>query len=65
VLELTGLAQGVDQTTDDVVELEQRVLVRMLGRRLPEEALVRVVVEMRAARAVVEEPRLAGAGLVP
>ncbi len=61
-LELAGALERLDQATADVVELDQRVLVRMLRGRPAEEVGMRVVVEVRAAGAVVEEPRLLGAG---
>ena len=62
--ELAGSFERRNQPPADVVELDQRVLVGMLRRRPSEEVGVRIVVEVRAACAVVEEPRPLAAGLV-
>ncbi len=64
VLELARLTECFDQPAHDLVEFEQGVLVGMPGRRLAEIFLVRIVVEVRAARAVVEQPRLVGRRLL-
>ena len=62
MLELAAGFQLAHEASDDVVQLDERVLVGVAGRRGPEEALERVVVEVGAARAVIEEPRLGRAG---
>jgi len=56
MLQLAGVAQHANQAADDIVELDEGILIGMLGRRRPEKALMRVVVEVGPAGAVVEEP---------
>ena len=54
VFELAGGAQGFDEAADDLVHLQHRVFVGMAGGGFAEEFFVRVVVEVGAARAVIE-----------
>src|SRR5262249_44878397 len=64
VVKLTSLLQGGNQPAENVVHLNHRVAEDGTCRRPAGVLVVGVIVEVAAARAVIEEPRLVGAGLV-
>ena len=57
VLELTGFLQGGDQPAEYIVNFDHAIAEDRTGRRLAGVLLVGIVVEVAAARAVIEEPR--------